>query len=631
MASARLTSTRTFFFAGDDANKFATWLHRVLTKIEAITAKKQNNNLEEEPAAGKNGGGDPKSVAAMKTTTTTTTTISPPASAKAEFTPVVVDVNDARESTPPPAQQKKIAISFKKKIDLKSKLGGGSTPLETSPAASPRRMELSSLPPAAACADVPSPVSSASLHGSPAHRTPSPDAVASSKARNEKKRKSRDDASAKDGKKRKEVVEGERRNDDDDRDEVKEEEAKERRQRDVEEKEKHIVVIMEQIQRLKRRLLEEGEDGASGSDDDDDDADADEERLGDIVRAKIATLRQRLESIQEDLAKEEEDDEEEGEGETPNRRAADGEAEESNATAAETEDGIGKSAKTERDMMDNDVVDGLDLGTLPPNGGSDDAGDTEVGVDDGVVDAMDVAGGTDDVGDIAGAGNNNNSNDNDIADTGGTIDVDNGKKPRSQVVVEGSRQESPSGDAGDDVDNDDEEVAKAAANHQSDSNDFDSRCTTPLMDELPSPEAHNLPTESSTSASDDVVNNDEINADGPAAAASSSSSSTSSSKVGSVAGRDASLPASRPNSPDDESQFRHLPAFLSDSLDGRRCSECGLNEKVDAACLAACLHCKVFLHCRRGSNCYRSWHLGGKTIVDAPLDSTFDVIPTDIH
>ena len=39
-------------FSAEDANKFAAWLQRVLTKIQAITVQKQknNNNFEENKA-----------------------------------------------------------------------------------------------------------------------------------------------------------------------------------------------------------------------------------------------------------------------------------------------------------------------------------------------------------------------------------------------------------------------------------------------------------------------------------------------------------------------------------------------------------------------------------------------------
>merc|ERR1711860_336452 len=49
-------------FLGDDANKFASWLHRAMTKLKAMTAEKQKNNNTETSSnvSGKGVGGEEK-------------------------------------------------------------------------------------------------------------------------------------------------------------------------------------------------------------------------------------------------------------------------------------------------------------------------------------------------------------------------------------------------------------------------------------------------------------------------------------------------------------------------------------------------------------------------------------------
>jgi len=519
-------------FLGDDANKFASWLHRAMTKLKAMTAEKQKNKGKDESTS-KNGSPTSKDAGGGKATGASSKNAAPSGPA-------------SRESTPP-TQQKKIAISFKKSIAIKSKLTGTGTPLETSPAASPRRLEplhadsdATIVGAASSLAAAASPVSSASLDQSP-RRGPSPegdDGAGDKKddgvGNNSSKRKSKDSTSPQEAKKRRE----------DPSKSEKKKHSKEKRQREVEEKEQHIVAIMEQIKRLKERLVEEEE--GSGSDDEEQ-----QQQLGDIVRAKIASLRQRLESIQEEIAEEEEEDEEDDE---------EGKVEEKGREKDKT------SVKPTMDENRNNDV--SNMAKTP------------------ITDARNLA--------------------EDPASSRDPITADH--QPKEAVIEEASL----------------DEVRHKITDINSDSNDMDSRCTTPLMDELPSP------LESGGSAAPDEKARN-------AAAGDNGASNRAKNHVNHL-GAIGNIPSNASSFSDAQQKQRqassadsrfHLPAFLADSGEARRCAECGLDEKIDVVCL----ECRVALHCRGGRNCFRSWHLTGKTLDDAPRGTSYrlEELPANFH
>jgi len=497
-------------FLGDDAEKFATWLHRVIKKIEAISADKQKNNNNPEP------------------------------SSKAP--------SETRESTPP--AQKKIAMSFKKKIDLKSKIGGGNTPLETSPAASPRPHDIG-VSSGINVSSAASLVSSASLHSPAPHRSPSP---ADKQDLSAKKRKSEVDkdvarTSDKDEKtKRRKGVEDKkeekkRKKGEGSEEKNTEKSKREQRKTDVEDKETQIVVIMKQIQRLKQQLQEEE---ASGSEEEEED----QQQLGDRLRAKISTLRERLESIQEELN----GDEEEGENESSKE-------EEPNAEEERKE-------------------------------------------------AEDVDEGSKIVGDCADEESGARNHENDVSEKGKEI-LDNGDV-RSRVEND---DDEPYVKSNSDVESN-ESLGDVVTNANikipaTNNSDIDSRCTTPLMDELPSPgDGRN-----SNDGSPEDDQEEETRAEKP------EENREISAMIKSDESSENSVVAPVPD------MYRHLPAFLPDSSEWRRCAHCGTEEKDGLVCL----ECEAALHCQNSSNCFRAWHLNGNTRADVPDEPGFKLYNTIVQ
>ena len=420
-------------------------------------------------------------------------------------------------------------MSFKKKIDLKSKISGTTTPLETSPAASPRPHDSLGVDVVSA----PSPVSSVSLNNSPTpHRSPPPDNVKDESTSTQamtKKRKSEEDkkpaskSTSKNAKTKKKKGAGEeekKRKMNGEEKKRKKVKKEQHRQKDVD-KETQIVVIMEQIQRLKQKLLEEQ---ASGSEDEEDE----QQQMGDLVRAKIATLRERLESIQEELngdEEEENDDESSKEGKVEEVKEEEAKEEEVKGDAKK-DSGLESCKESDAEVTN----------------------DQPMKTEDGV-----------------------NNHDNSNGDVQPDVDSNDslGDVAMKEVVVKMPEMTNKS--------------------------DIDSRCTTPLLDELPSPGGQNS-NDTSGDADEEmtmIAKTDEEARLSPTP--------------------QSDIQSKTPVAPTPDI-YRHLPAFLSNSTDWRRCAQCGSEEKVSVVCL----ECKAALHCHSSSNCFRAWHLNGKITADVP-------------